>query len=397
MRVLTVASLFPSRVSPSHGIFVFRREQALRARGAEVRVLAPVPWVPPGPVPARYARLRAVPSAEEIGGLHVRHPRYLMIPKVGMYVQDRTYARGLLATVREEVERFRPDLLAVHYLYPDACAVARIARVLNLPFVASARGSDVKRLGRIPHIAKRIRGALKQASGVIAVSQDLADTMRSLGLYAGDVRVIPNGVDPALFRPRDRADARRALGLPVAGRRVVCVGHLDEVHGQELLLEALAHHDAPSDVVLDLVGGGPQAPLRRRAGELELAGRVNFVGAVAPEQVPLWFAAANASAHPGLWAGCPNAVLESLACGTPCLASDLPEMREALPSRTEGILVRRDPSAFARGLMMLLAAFAGNPRPPRTWDDVAGEVLAFYRSASVAHPRTPRPMPVRGS
>jgi len=376
MRVLTVTSLFPSRAAPSQGVFVLRRVQAMRAEGAVVRAIAPAPWVPPGPLPSRYARARAIPATEEIEGIPVRRPRYLMVPKIGMWFQDRAYARAIRRAVREEAERFRPDVIDVHYLYPDACAVARVAREVGLPFIASARGSDVKRLGRIPGIARRIRMALKGARGIVAMSRDLAEAMR--GLCDGDVRVIPNGVDPAVFRPRDRVEARRALGLPVEGRRVVCVGAIDDVHGQDLLVEALAHGDAPRDVVLDFVGGGAAGALRRRAEALGVAGRVLLAGAVPPAQVPVWFAAADASAHAGRWAGSPNAVLESLACGTPCLASDLPEMREAIPTRDEGLLAARTPEAFARGLGAILAARAGPTRATRTWSDVGREVLAYF-------------------
>lgn len=251
-----------------------------------------------------------------------------------------------------------------------------MAGELGIPFIASARGSDVKLLGKIPGIARRIRAGLKGARGIVAVSKDLAAAMRDL--TDQEVRVIPNGVDPALFRPRDRADARRALGLPLEGRRVVCVGAIDDVHGQALLVDALAHADAPKDVVLDFVGGGNGAALRRHAEARGLSGRVRLAGAVPPAQVPVWYAAADASAHPGRWAGSPNAVLESLACGTPCLASDLPEMREAIPTRAEGLLAERTPVGFARGLMAILASRVGPPRPPRTWAEVGRDVLGYF-------------------
>jgi len=377
MRVLTITGLFPSRVAPTQGVFLLQRIRAVRDEGAAVRVLAPVPYVPPGPVPARYARVRATPDAEEIDGLAVRHPRYFMVPKVGMYWQDRAYARGLARALREEVERFRPDLLDVHYLYPDACAVARLARELGLPYVVTARGSDVKLLGRIPLVARRIRRALQGAAGVAAVSRDLAATMRELGFGDRDVEILPNGVDPDRFHPRNREAARAALGLPLEGRRIVCVGSIAPVHGQELLLEMLAHEDAPADVEAYLVGGGGEA-LRGRIAELGLDARVHLVGAVPHARVPLWYAAADASVHPGRWAGCPNAVLESLACGTRCLASDLPEMREVIPSPAEGLLAPRDPGAFARTLETLLEC----PQPippatPRTWAETARDMLAW--------------------
>jgi glycosyltransferase involved in cell wall biosynthesis len=109
-----------------------------------------------------------------------------------------------------------------------------------------------------------------------------------------------------------------------------------------------------------------------------LANRVRVMGPVPPAQVPLWFSAADASAHPGRWAGSPNAVLESLACGTRCLASDIPEMREALPSRADGVLAPRTPEAFAKGLAAVLESRGEAPRPARTWSDVGREVLAYF-------------------
>ncbi len=376
MRILTVTSLFPGRPLPANGVFVLRRVLAMRAEGAEVRVVSPQPWVPPGPLPSGYRDLRAMPKAEEIEGVAVRRPRYLMLPKIGMWFQDRAYARAIRPALREEAARFRPDVIDVHYLYPDACAVARVARELTIPYIVSARGSDVKRIARIPAIARRIREALGGARGTIAMSKDLAAALRPF--TEGDIRVIPNGVDAAVFHPRDRAQARRALGLPVEGRRVVCVGRVDDVHGQDLLLEALRHPDAPMDIVLDVVGEGEFEAFRRRATEMGLSHRVRVMGPVPPQQVPLWFSAADASAHPGRWAGSPNAVLESLACGTRCLASDIPEMREALPSRAEGILAPRTPEAFARGLAAVLEARSETPRPARTWSDVGREVLAYF-------------------
>lgn len=376
MRILTVTSLFPGRPLPANGVFVLRRVQAMRAEGAEVRVISPQPWVPPGPLPSDYRDLRAMPRAEEVQGVPVRRPRYLMLPKIGMWFQDRAYARALLPALREEAARFRPDVIDVHYLYPDACAVARVARELGIPYIVSARGSDVKRIARIPAIARRIRVALGGARGTVAMSKDLAAALRPF--TDGDIRVIPNGVDATVFHPRDRAEARRALGLPVEGRRIVCVGRVDDVHGQDLLLEALRHPDAPMDIVLDIVGEGEFEAFRRRATEMGLSHRVRVMGPVPPSQVPLWFSAADASAHPGRWAGSPNAVLESLACGTRCLASDIPEMREALPSRAEGVLAPRTPEAFAKGLAAVLEARGEAPRAARTWSDVGREVLAYF-------------------
>ena len=154
-------------------------------------------------------------DSEEILGIRVRRPRYLMVPKIGMWFQDRAYALAIRDVVREEAQRMSPDVIDAHYLYPDVCAVARVARELGLPFIASARGSDVKRLGRIPGIARRIRVALKGARGIVAMSRDLAEEMR--GLCDGDVATCGACGDVNQDRRLDIADGIRCRALVLAG------------------------------------------------------------------------------------------------------------------------------------------------------------------------------------
>jgi glycosyltransferase involved in cell wall biosynthesis len=377
--------LFPNARQPTHGVFVLQRLQALARHGAEVRVLAPVPYVPPGPVPARYAELRAIPRADQIGGLPVRYPRYPMIPKISMNVQAWAYARGITGAVRQAIRTWQPDLLDAHYLYPDACAVGRIARRFGIPYVCSARGSDVKLLAHFPLVRRQIRTALRGAAAVIAVSQDLADEMRSLGLTDGPIHVIPNGVDRALFYPRPRVDARRELGLPDNGPLVVCVAHLVGEHGHAMLLRGVAHEDAPRDLHLYLVGGGTErARIEALVRSLGLEKRVHLLGPVEHKRVPAWYCAADASALISEREGCPNVVLESLACGTPCLGSDLPEMHEVIASPRQGTLVPRTPAGVARGLREIVAGtwpVEDLTAVPRTWDDVAREVVGCFEKS----------------
>ncbi|MHC4819177.1 MAG: glycosyltransferase [Planctomycetota bacterium] len=381
-RCLAVTSLFPSASQPTHGVFVLQRLQALAHRGADVRVLAPVPYVPPGPVPARYAELRSIPRADEIGGLSVRYPRYAMIPKISMNAQAWSYARGITGAVRQAIRTWQPHLLDAHYLYPDACAVGRVARRFGIPYVCSARGSDVKLLARFPRIRRQIQTALQGAAAVIAVSNDLADEMRSLGLTDGSIHVIPNGVDRALFRPRSRAEARRELGLPEDRRLIVCVAHLVGEHGHALLVRGLAHEDAPRDVDLYLIGGGPERPrVEALVRSLGLEDRVHLLGPVEHRRVPAWYSAADASALISDREGCPNVVLESLACGTPCVGSDLPEMREVIVSPRQGTLVPRTPAGVAQGMAEIVAGtwpVEDLTAEPRTWDDVARKVETCF-------------------
>ena len=382
MRILTITNLFPSSNVPTAGVFIRERIKAVVARGADVRVIAPVPYVPPGPVPARYRRIRATPDAGEVDGVSVRYPRYLVIPKAGTRYQAWGYARGLRDVLRSEIEGFRPDILDAHYLYPDACGVARAAREFDIPYACTARGSDVHVLGCVPSVHRQIRAALAGASAVIAVSRALATAMRDLKLFDGTVEVVPNGVDRSSFQPRPRAEAREALDLGGAGRFVVCVGHLAPVYRQELLLRALAHVDAPADLSVRFLGqGADRARLEALALSLGVDERVVFEGTVPHDQIPVWFAASIGSVQLNRSAGSPNAVLESVACGVPVLASDIPAMREALMAPEQGLFVEPRPEAVARGLARLAETATVPCGPVRSWDDVAGEILQHFERA----------------
>ena len=95
LRILTFTTLFPSAARPRHGIFVQTRTRMLNeSAGAQVRVVAPVPWFPwRGKLFGEYGRYARTPRLETRAGLQVTHPHYLMLPKVGFALQPASLAR----------------------------------------------------------------------------------------------------------------------------------------------------------------------------------------------------------------------------------------------------------------------------------------------------------------
>ncbi|WP_419880058.1 glycosyltransferase, partial [Hydrogenophaga borbori] len=153
MKVLLFSSLFPSGVRPIHGIFVETRLRELVKSGeVQAKVVAPVPWFPSTAKRfGEYAQFAATPRREERNGLEVFHPRYLLLPKVGMNLAPWAMALAALPLLRRlQREGFDFDLIDAHYYYPDGVAAGLLAKWLGKPFVVTARGTD---LNLIPQYA----------------------------------------------------------------------------------------------------------------------------------------------------------------------------------------------------------------------------------------------------
>jgi glycosyltransferase involved in cell wall biosynthesis len=330
-----------------------------------------------------------VTEREERAGLEVLHPRYAMVPKFGSRWQGAFLYRALRSRVERLRREFPFQVIDAHYLYPDAYAAVRIGKDLGVPVVSSARGSDVNLIGRMPDLAPLVREVLVGSKRLIAVSAALAQAMRDLG--APDVAVIPNGVDAARFHPMDRATVRRDLGLddrPV----ILSVGNLVSNKGMDRLLRATARASADAQspmarAILVIVGRGPEEErLRRLTRELGLDARVRFEGVVPHEALAPWYAAADLFALATEREGWPNAVLESLACGTPVVATRVGGVPEILRNDRVGFMAERDDESFARALESALgrpwdraeiARFAAG----HTWTAAARAAYAVLESA----------------
>ena len=85
MHILTFTSLYPNANNPDFGVFVKNRVLAVhRQAGIVGEVVAPVPYFPPVRIVDKWYQHSLVPRREQLDGLAVCHPRYLVTPKVGM-------------------------------------------------------------------------------------------------------------------------------------------------------------------------------------------------------------------------------------------------------------------------------------------------------------------------
>ncbi len=357
LRILTFTTLYPSVVRPRHGIFVETRlAQLRRATGAQVTVVAPVPWAPGAAalLPA-YALHARTPAMETRAGIPVHHPRFVNLPGAGMYTAPfalAACASRAIASIRREGFDF--DVIDAHYVYPDGVAAALVARRFGRPLVLTARGSDVNVLPQFAVPRRLIGWALRRADALITVSAALAERLAALGIDRGRITVLRNGVDTALFAPMPQADARARLGWEPAPT-LVSVGNLVPEKGHDLAIDALA---ALPGVRLVIVGeGSERAALMRRAARPDVAGRVRFEPSRTQQELAVVYAAADALVLASSREGWPNVLLEAMACGTPVVAMAVGGVPEIMGAGSHGIvLAKRGVVALVDALRSLLAA-----------------------------------------
>ncbi len=363
-RLLTFSSLFPSSARPQHGLFVAARLRELRRRhGVQAEVLAPVPWFPFRHARfGDYARWASTPALEQWEGQAVAHPRYFMLPGMGMPWQPQSMARSALAWVRQrQAQGACYDAVDAHYFYPDGVAAAALARHLRVPLIITARGSDLNLIGRDPQARARMLAAAEQASACVGVSAALVQVLRDWGVAPSKLHVIRNGVDLERFQLLDRSAARQQvcgpLGLAQDAPLLLSVGNLVELKGHALLIEAVhALRESLPTLQLLIAGEGPErTALREQIERCGLQARVHLVGAIPNADLAPWYSAADLKVLVSSREGLPNVLLEALACGTPVLATAVGGIPEVVTDPALGtLLAERAVPALARAIQRQL-------------------------------------------
>lgn len=355
MNILNFTTLYPNSAQPNHGVFVENRLRQLVESGrVSARVMAPVPWFPfQGRIFGKYGKYASVSRFETYHGLPVSHPRYLVIPKIGMSCAPELLAFAARRAISQEIANGHDfDLIDAHYFYPDGVAAVMLGERFGKPVVVTARGSDVNLLTRFPVPRRKIVWAAERAAHLITVSRALKDKLVGLGVPDSKIRVLRNGVNLELFRPI--ADTEFRSVVTGDGPLIASVGNLIGLKGHDLVIRALV--ELP-EFHLVIVGQGPDYNrLRILSHEIGVAHRVHFLGLVPHDRMPEIYSMADvlvlASSHEG-WA---NVLLEAMACGTPVAATNVSGTPEAVTTPEAGILIdERSPQGIARSLKSLFA------------------------------------------
>lgn len=361
MKLLTISTLFPNNKDPKHGIFVRNRLGHLLHdfKDVQAKVIAPVPWFPfeikSGPL-AEYSKFAGVAQLEQYGEIEIHHPRFLVLPKIGMYLTPFFLFLSVYFTARKiKNQGYDFDLIDGHYFYPDGVAIALVAKLMAKPFTVTARGTDISLIPQYPLARRLITKAAWQASGIITVCQALKDSLLEFAQVDRKTTVLRNGVDLDFFTATDKETQQRLkeYWCDTEQHLIISVGHLIERKGHHLVIEALLH--AP-DCYLVIAGDGPEhSRLEALVDKLELRSRVQFAGALSQSELLTLYQSADALVLASSREGWANVLLEAMACGTAVVATNLWGTPEVVAAPEAGILVERDAKEMALGLTTLFA------------------------------------------
>lgn len=388
LKVLTFTSLYPNCQQPSHGIFVENRLRRLVETGdVEVEVVAPVPWFPfRSKSFGQYGLYAGIPAQEERHGIRIHHPRYPVIPKVGMNAAPWLMTRFTRKTVIETAKQIGPvDLIDAHYFYPDGVAATRIGQVLNVPVVITGRGTDLNLIPNYAGPKRKIQEAIHASAAMITVCAALKQPLLELGAPPEKVTVLRNGVDLDVFTPGDREASCKALGLE--GQVIASVGLLIERKGHNLIIEALQRLPG---VTLLIAGGGPlMSSLQALASQCGVDDRVKFLGNLPHDKLVDIYRASDALVLASSREGWANVLLEAMACGTPVAATDIWGTPEVVAEKAAGLLIpERTPTSIAETIGSLLSNLPSRSSTRAyaegfSWDDTtSGQLEIFKRVAS---------------
>lgn len=381
---------------------VYRLHLALRAAGADSRMLVQVKHGSDDTVTGPRSRIRGkLRAAADLLPL-VFYPRR----------SGETFYPGWLPDrVAREAGRLGPDLLHLHWITGGFLNVASLSR-LRRPLVWTLHdmwaftggchydegcGRYAGGCGRCPVLGSRSvsdlssagwrrkqRSYLDLALTVVTPSRwlgELAAASPLLGRFP--VNVIPNPIDTALFAPADRAAARQALGLP-ADRRIILFGALratSETRKGFRHLEAALRKLAalrPELKPLAVVFGAD-----RPAQPPDLGIECHFAGTLTDDSaLARLYSAADVLVAPSTQENLSNAVLESLACGTPVAAFDIGGMPDMIEHQRNGYLARSlDADDLAHGISWILE---DETRRRALSDRARNKVLEEFESSKIA-------------
>jgi len=340
--LLIITNLYPLPWEPNRATFN-RQQFSLLDDEYDKSVLIPVAF-------SEWFKHRKTFTQSE----NLRYVPYFYTPKIGR----RFYSIFLFLSIMLHsglwIKRKKARIMLASWAFPDAVATQWISRLFNAKFFFKVHGTDINEFTKVKSRASQIKSAAQKAIGVISVSQALKNEMVNIGIPAEKIEVIYNGVN------HDKFGAKKAelKAENQHGEYVLYIGNLKKTKGIFELLNGFAQIKDKYPA-LNLLYAGPGAlknELLECAKSLNIESNIKLLGGVNHDELPSLIHHAKLLALPSYNEGVPNVVLESMACGTPVLATSVGGIPEVINTQTCGVIIPpKNENAVAEGLVTLLS------------------------------------------
>lgn len=390
MHVVVLSRNFPNRAFPHLGPWV-RRQTAALAKSCRMTVIAPVPYCPPGPLPADFRKFRGIERVRMEEGVEVHHTRFLTGSGNSTYALDAlTKFWGMRSTFAALHRAMPVDVIHAHFTFPEGAAAVLLGRRFGVPVVITEHNLWRPWMDELPQVRRQALRALDGAAAVVAVSRAVRMNMEAVARRMVPAHIVPIGVDGDAF-------PLKAPTADGAANRILYVGWLNRIKGVDVLLRALAllvtHRP---QVRLTLIGGSAYRNANRReqtmhelVATLGLAPYVEFRGPQPAAEVARAMQEADVLAVPSRRESCGSVIMEALSSGTAVVATRSGGPEDIVTEEVGRVVQVDDPAALAAAIEQVLEE-RSRFEPSRlrayalerfSWDRLAVEYLGIYRQA----------------
>ena len=311
MNICIITHRYPTPNDPGMFVFVDQLAMAWADMGIKIIIINPIPYFVEYSDKKRFYKKNWYKRTPNGNSIQIISPRYFRFSdrKIGLVDTQRIAYSGFQHVAKHAISTMpeRQDFLYSHFL-PAGCHAGDIGAKIGIPsFCAFGESSfwslDGWNIGRV-------RYSLAKLSGIVSVSTENKRILVENHLFReDDIEIFPNGVDHALFYPRDKKEMRKKYGFPADAFIGAFTGSFNDDKG---VLRAQEAAVKAGNVPMIYIGGGAWKPE---------GSNVLFCGKLPHEEIPEYLSAADFFILPTKAEGCCNAIIEAMACGLPIVSS----------------------------------------------------------------------------